>query len=245
MAQEGADIIAVDICGPATTTDFAVATPEDLEETVRQVEAQGRRIVHAVADVRDLDALDELVGRGVAEFGRLDIVVANAGVVTWGRFWELDPKVWQDVIDINLTGVFNTLRVAAPRMIEAGNGGSIIATSSVAGIKALPAQAPYVASKHGVVGIVKAAAIELAPYGIRVNSIHPWGVETPMGVMGPDAQRIFAEHPQYGVSMGQLILDPGASTVDDIANAALFLASDESRTITGVQLPVDHGATKV
>jgi NAD(P)-dependent dehydrogenase (short-subunit alcohol dehydrogenase family) len=200
--------------------------------------------VHAIADVRDLGALEAVVGAGVARFGRLDIVVANAGIVSWGRFWEMSPQRWRDMIDINLTGVYNTLRAAATAMIAAGNGGSIIATSSVAGIKSLPGEAHYSAAKHGVVGLVKAAAIELAPYRIRVNSIHPWGVRTPMAD-GTDMRKIFADNPSYVASMGQILFEPPISEPEDIANAVLFLASDESRTITGTQLTIDHGATKV
>ncbi|GAA0952112.1 mycofactocin-coupled SDR family oxidoreductase [Actinocorallia libanotica] len=245
LAEEGADLILTDLCASATETDYAAATPEELAETVALVEKLGRRVVHGIADVRDLDALEELVRRGVEELGRLDVVVANAGVVNWGRFWEMSPQRWQDMIDINLTGVFNTLRAAVPAMIAAGNGGSVIATSSVAGIKSLPGQSHYSAAKHGVVGFAKSAAIELAPYQIRVNTIHPWGVRTPMGEMGPEAQQIFTDHPSYGASMGQVLADPVFSEPEDIANLVLFLASDESRTITGAQLPIDHGATKV
>lgn len=245
MAREGADVILVDISAPPTETDYAAATADDLAETVRQVEALNRRAVWADADVRDLAALQEVVDRGVADLGRLDIVVANAGIVTWGRLWEMDPARWQDMIDINLTGVFNTVRAAVPAMIAADNGGSIILTSSVAGIKSLPGQAHYSAAKHGVVGLAKSAAIELAPYRIRVNTVHPWGVETPMGAMGADGQKIFADNPSYQAAMGQLLFDPPISQPQDIANAVLFLASDESRTITATQLTVDHGATKV
>jgi SDR family mycofactocin-dependent oxidoreductase len=245
MAREGADVILVDIAAPPTKTDYPPATAEDLAETVRQVEAVDRRAVWAQADVRDLSALQNVVDRGVSELGRLDVVVANAGIVTWGRFWEMDPARWQDMIDINLTGVFNTMRVAVPAMIAAENGGSIILTSSVAGIKSLPGQAHYSAAKHGVVGLAKAAAIELAPYRIRVNTVHPWGVETHMGVMGPEAQKVFADNPSYQAAMGQILFDPPISQPQDIANAVLFLASDESRTITATQLTVDHGATKI
>jgi len=245
LAEEGADLILVDVAAKPTETDYRAATPEELAETVAAVEKLDRRVVHAIADVRDLGALEALVARGVADLGRLDIVVANAGICTWGRFWEMSPQRWQDMIDINLTGVYNTLRAAAPAMIAAGHGGSIIAISSVAGIKSLPGQAHYSAAKHGVVGLVKTAAIELAPYRIRVNSVHPWGVRTPMGEMGEDGQRIFSDNPSYAASMGEILTDPPISEPEDIANAVLFLASDESRTITGTQLTVDHGATKV
>ncbi|GAB2842769.1 mycofactocin-coupled SDR family oxidoreductase [Actinocorallia aurea] len=245
LAEEGADLILTDLCASPTDTDYAAATPEELAETVAQVEKLGRRVVHAIADVRDLPALEALVARGVAELGRLDIVVAKAGIVTWGRFWEMTSQRWQDMIDINLTGVFNTLRAAAPAMIEAGNGGSIIATSSVAGIKSLPGQSHYSAAKHGVVGLAKSAAIELAPYRIRVNTIHPWGVRTPMGEMGVEGQQVFGDNPSYGAAMGQLLFKPNISEPEDIAETVLFLASDESRTVTAAQITVDHGATKI
>lgn len=245
LAEEGADVIVTDVCAPPTETDYPAATEADLAETVAAVEALDRRVVSVVADVRDLTAMEQVVARGVAELGRLDIVVANAGIVTWGRFWEMSPERWQDMIDINLTGVFNTLRAAAPAMIEAGNGGSIIATSSVAGIKSLPGQAHYSAAKHGVVGLVKSAAIELAPYRIRVNSLHPWGVDTAMGAMGADAEKVFADNPSYAAAMGQYLFDPPISTAEDMANVVLFLASDESRTMTGAQITPDHGASKI
>ena len=247
MAREGADVVLADLCAEATGTDYPPATPEDLAETVREVEALDRRAVWAQADVRDLPALQALVDRGIAELGRLDVVVANAGVSNWGRFWEMDLDRWQDMIDINLTGVFHTLRATVPAMIAAGNGGSIICTSSVAGIKSLPGQAHYAAAKHGVVGLAKAAAIELAPYRIRVNTVHPWGVSTPMALEGSGEghHKLLADNPSYAAAFGQYWFDPPISSPEDIANAVLFLASDESRTITGTQLTVDHGATKI
>jgi SDR family mycofactocin-dependent oxidoreductase len=245
FAEEGADVILLDICGVATPTDYPPATFGDLEATVKQVEALGGRVVWARCDVRDLDAVQEVVDRGVAEFGRLDIVVANAGVNSWGRFWEMSVSRWQDLIDVNLGGVFHTVRAAVPAMIAAGNGGSIICTSSVAGLKSLPGQAHYAAAKHGVVGFANAAAIELAPYSIRVNTVHPWGVNTPMGGLGEEGEKVFADNPSYMAVMGQYLFDPPISEPEDIANAVLFLASDEARTITGTQLTVDHGATKI
>lgn len=245
LAEEGADLILTDLCAEPTETDYPAATADDLAETVAMVEKLGRRVVHAIADVRDLAGQEALVREGVAELGRLDVVVANAGIVTWGRFWEMSPQRWQDMIDINLTGAYNTMRAAAPIMIAAGNGGSIIATSSVAGIKSLPGQAHYTAAKAGLVGLVKSAAIELAPYRIRVNSVHPWGVRTAMGEPGPEALKVMADNPSYGAAMGQILFDPSISEPEDIANAVLFLASEESRTVTGTQLTVDHGATKI
>jgi SDR family mycofactocin-dependent oxidoreductase len=246
MAQEGADVVLLDVCAAATRTDYPAATAEDLAETVRQVEALDRRVVWANADVRDLSALQAVVDRGVSELGRLDVVVANAGVSTWGRIWEMPTERWRDMIDINLTGVYHTLRATVPAMIEAGNGGSIICISSVAGIKALPGQAHYSAAKHGVVGLANSTAIELGPYRIRVNTVHPWGVSTPMALEGAEAhQKMFADNPSYMAAMGQYWFDPPISSPEDIANAVLFLASDDARTITGTQLTVDNGATKI
>lgn len=246
LAEEGADIIAIDVCASPTRTDYPAATPDDLAETVRLVEKADRRIVSAQVDVRDLNAVSDVVTSGVAQLGgRLDVVVANAGIVTWGRFWEMDIERWHSMIDINLTGVFHTLRAAVPHMIEAGNGGSIIATSSSAGIKSLPGQAHYSAAKHGVVGLVKSAAQELAPYRIRVNSLHPWAVSTPMGALGAEGEKVFADNPSYQNAMGQILFDPPATDAEDIAKSVLFLASDDSRTITAAQFTVDHGSTRI
>jgi SDR family mycofactocin-dependent oxidoreductase len=244
LAAEGADIIAIDICAPAAKTGYPSATADDLEETVRAVEAIDRRVIHRIADVRDQSALDEVVAAGVEELGRLDVVVANAGISTWGRFWEMDDERWQSMIDINLTGVWRTMRAAAPAMIEAGNGGSIITISSVAGLKSLPGQSHYSAAKHGVVGLTKAAAIELAEHRIRVNSIHPWGVESPM-TEDVELPPFLERFPSYLASFGSILPEPMPAAPSDISDAVVFLASDMSRTITGTQLTVDLGATKV
>jgi SDR family mycofactocin-dependent oxidoreductase len=245
LAAEGADIIAVDICGEAAPVDYPTATPADLEETVRLVEDLGRRIVARQADVRSSAALAAAVTEGVAELGSVDIVVANAGIVSWSRFWEMPDDVWQDMIDINLTGVFNTLKAAAPTMIEQGRGGAIVITSSVSGIKSLPAQAHYAAAKHGVVGLMKTAAIELAPFDIRVNAVHPWGVDTPMGGLTGTVERLLAENPSYAASFGQLLNDPPIAQPSDISEAVLYLVGPSGRLVTGISLPVDAGATKV
>jgi NAD(P)-dependent dehydrogenase (short-subunit alcohol dehydrogenase family) len=171
-------------------------------------------------------------------------VVANAGVGNWGRFWELTDRQWRDVIDINLTGVFNTLKAAAPILIEQGDGGSIVVVSSVAGLKAVPGQAHYAASKHAITGLTKNAAIELAPFGIRVNSLHPWGIDTAMG-SDSWAMPLIVANPSYAASYAQILTEPRACQPEDIAAAGAWLASDEARTVTGTQLSVDHGATKV
>ena len=180
LAEEGADIIAVDICRNYDTVSYGMSTEADLAQTVKDVEALDRRIVATRADVRDAAALKAAVDDGVAQLGRLDIVCANAGICTVQAWDEVTPAVWQDTLDTNLTGVWNTMVACAPHLIAAG-GGSIICTSSTAGIKGLPYFAPYVAAKHGVVGIARTMANELARHQIRVNTVHPTGVDTPMG----------------------------------------------------------------
>jgi SDR family mycofactocin-dependent oxidoreductase len=243
LASEGADIIAMDACERVANVGYPTATPEDLAETVEQVEALDRRILAHRADVRDGDAMARIAAEGTAMFGSLDIVVANAGVSNWGRVWEMSVEHWQTMIDINLTGVWNTIRVTVPIMIEQNRGGSIIITSSVAGIKSLPGQAHYSAAKHGVVGLAKSAAIELAPYNIRVNTIHPWGVETAM-TLDPEVESLLAANPHYMGSFGAM-LEPAMAQPDDISSAVLYLASDMSKFVTATQLTVDAGATKV
>jgi SDR family mycofactocin-dependent oxidoreductase len=246
LAREGASIIAIDIAGPAAAANtYPAPTEADLKETVRLVEAEGARIIGRVADVRDGDALGQVLGAGVAELGgRLDVVVANAGISNWGRFWEMPDDQWETMVDINLTGVWRTMKAAVPHMLSAGNGGSIITVSSVAGIKSLPGQAHYSAAKHGVVGLTKSAAIELGEYGIRVNSIHPWGVATPMAE-DPTLGTMLTEHPAYAMSYGSVLPQLPLADPDDISDAVVWLASDLSRTVTGTQLTLDMGATKV
>lgn len=245
LAAEGADIIAVDICAEAAPVEYATATPADLEETVRLVEAQDRRIFARSADVRSSVDLAAVVADGVAELGSVDIVVANAGIVSWSRLWEMPDKVWQDMIDINLTGVFNTLKAAVPTMIEQGLGGAIVIISSVAGIKSLPGQAHYSSAKHGVVGLMKSAAIELAPFDIRVNTVHPWGVATDMGEITASTERLLTENPSYSAAFGQLLNNPPMAQPHDISEAVLYLVGPSGRLVTGISLPVDAGATRV
>jgi len=241
LAEEGADIIAVDICEDIASVGYGLATEADLAETVKAVEALDRRIFARKADVRDLQGLKAAVDAGVAELGKLDIVSANAGICTVQTWDEVTPAVWQDTLNTNLTGVWNTMVVAAPHLIANG-GGSIICTSSTAGIKGLPFLAPYVAAKHGVVGIARSMANELAQHKIRVNTVHPTGVQTPMvaGLGGLDA--ILGRDPQLGpIFMNTLpieIVEPV-----DISNAVLFLASDEARYVTGLEFTVDAGNT--
>ena len=244
LAREGADIVALDLCGEAVPVGYPVATPDDLAETERLVEQTGRRIVACRGDVRIQGDLDTAVAAAVDQLGGLDIVVANAGVVTWDRFWEMPEAKWQAMLDINLSGVWRTFKASAPVLIEQGRGGSMIAISSVAGLKSLPAQSHYSAAKHGMVGLTKAAAIELGPFRIRVNSIHPWGVDTPMA-HDPAVTQLLAEHPTYMASYGSILPEPQLADPSDVSEAVVWLASNASRAVTGIQLPVDMGATTV
>jgi SDR family mycofactocin-dependent oxidoreductase len=241
LAEEGAHIIAVDICRNYDTVSYGMSTEADLAQTVKAVEALDRRIIATRADVRDAAALKAAVGECVAQLGRLDIVCANAGICTVQAWEEVTPAVWQDTLDTNLTGVWNTMVACAPHLIAAG-GGSIICTSSTAGIKGLPYLAPYVAAKHGVVGIARTMANELARHQIRVNTVHPTGVDTPMGTGLGGLNPLIERDPNLGpIYMNTLPVE----MVDarDISNAVLFLASDEARYVTGLEFTVDAGNT--
>ena len=241
LAEEGADIIAVDICRDYDTVPYSMSTPAELAETVTAVEALDRRIVASQADVRDAAALKAAVDDGVAQLGRLNIVCANAGICTVQAWDKVTPEVWQDTLDTNLTGVWNTIAVSAPHLITAG-GGSIICTSSTAGIKGLPFLAPYVAAKHGVVGIAKTMANELAGHGIRVNTVHPTGVQTPMGDGLGGLETLIERDPNIGpIFMNTLPVQ--SVEARDVSNAVLFLASDEARYVTGLEFTVDAGST--
>jgi SDR family mycofactocin-dependent oxidoreductase len=247
LAQEGADIIALDICADVETVSQPGPTEADLAETVAQVEALDRRIVSRVADVRDLAALQEVVAAGLSEFGRIDILAANAGIGSFGSAWELDEAQWQAVIDVNLTGVWKSTKAVIPQMLEQGSG-SIVLTSSTAGLAALPNLAHYTAAKHGVVGLMRTLAIELAPHNIRCNSVHPTTVSTPM-VHNPDTYALFMGGKQ-GATREEAI--PAFTSLNalpvpwveavDISNAVLYLASDEARYVTGTTHVVDAGS---
>jgi SDR family mycofactocin-dependent oxidoreductase len=228
----------------ASGADIVVTDMSDLDATAAAVEGLQRRVVARDADVRDQGSIDAAVGDGVAELGGLDIVVANAGISNWSRFWEMPEEQWQTMLEINLGGVWRTFKAAAPVLIEQARGGSMVAISSVAGLKALPGQAHYSAAKHGVVGLVCSAAVELGPYGVRVNSVHPWGVNTRLA-QDPAVATILADNPTYAGSFGSILPSPTLAEPEDVANAVVWLASDAARCVTGIQLPVDMGATKV
>lgn len=248
FAEEGAAVVVLDHAAPIDTVPYPLATPEDLEETVRLAEKHGNGVLGVRADVRDLAALEAARNAALDRFGRIDVVLAHAGVGSFGPAWELGEQQWQDVIDVNLTGTWKTVRAAVPSMIERGAGGSIILTSSVAGLVALPNLAHYTASKHGVTGLMRALAAELAPHRIRVNSLHTTTVDTPMidnpptlqafapGV--PDPDRAAASEAMKGLNALPV---PWVEAVD-ASNAALWLASDEARYVTGTTLSVDAGA---
>jgi len=247
LAQEGADIIAVDVCRQAATVSYPLATPDDLAETASQVKAVDRQIVSAEVDVRDVAALRSAVDEGVAQLGRIDIVVANAGIMGLTN----DPNADQDllfreVIDINLVGVWNTVTAAAPRMIADERGGSIVLMSSTQGLSGRGGNGTgwltdYSAAKHGVVGLMRSFSHWLAPHNIRVNSIHPTGIATEMTV-NETIDSILTANPGLAEAFSNLMPVPMIEPID-VSNAIAWLVSDEARYVTGVTLPVDAGFT--
>lgn len=249
LAQEGADIIAVDVCNPIVeNTTIPASTPEDLAETADLVKRHNRRIFTAEADVRDYDALKAAVDAGVDQLGRLDIIVANAGTGNGGATLDKTSEHdWQEMIDVNLSGVWKSVKAAVPLLIAGGNGGSIVLTSSVGGMKAYPHCGNYVAAKHGVVGLMRSFAVELGQHMIRINSVHPTHVRTPMlhnegtfKMFRPDLENPDPDDMAPICQLFHTLPIPWVEA-EDISNAVLFLASDESRYITGVTLPVDAG----
>jgi SDR family mycofactocin-dependent oxidoreductase len=254
LASEGADVVAIDVCGPISDTiTYPAATSEDLAETVREVEATGRKVLAREVDIRDLAAQQQVVADALEQFGRLDIVVANAGVLSWGRMFEMSEEQWDSVIDVNLNGTWRTVRATVPAMIEAGNGGSIIIVSSSAGLKATPGNSHYAASKHGLVAITNSLALEVGEFGIRVNSIHPYSIGTPM--VEPEAMmEIFGKYPTYIHSFSPMPYHPvnhdGKKGLqefmapEEVSDVVTWLAGDGSRTISGSQIAVDRGTMK-
>lgn len=250
LAEEGADIIAVDICGAVSSnTQIEPATSDDLAETADLVKQLNRRIVTAEVDVRDFDALEAAVNSGVEQLGRLDIVCANAGIGNGGQTLDRTSEAdWTDMIDVNLSGVWKTVKAAVPHIISQGQGGSIILTSSVGGLKAYPHTGHYIAAKHGVVGLMRTFAVELGAHSIRVNSVHPTNVNTPL-FMNEGTMKLF--RPDLGnpgpedlavAAKFMHVLPVGWVEPVDISNAVLFLASDESRYVTGLTMTIDAGS---
>jgi (+)-trans-carveol dehydrogenase len=249
MAEEGAEIIAIDVCRSIEGVPIPLSTGDDLAETAAMVEGLGRAIHTAEADVRDYEALAAAVDDGVERLGRLDVVVANAGIGNGGvTLDQVDERDWTDMIDVNLAGVWKTVKAGVPHVLAGGHGGSIALISSVGGLKAYPMMGAYVAAKHGVVGLMRAFAVELGEHSIRVNSVHPTNVSTPM-FMNDDTMRGFRPDldnptPDDVAEIAKLmhVLPIGWVDPDDVASAVLYLASDEARYVTGVALPVDGGS---
>ncbi|MFZ2178101.1 MAG: mycofactocin-coupled SDR family oxidoreductase [Rhodococcus sp. (in: high G+C Gram-positive bacteria)] len=239
FAREGADIIAVDACTDFASTAYPGATQDDLAETVRLVEATGRRIIASVADVRDFDALAQALADGIAQLGRLDVVIANAGICSGALSWEITAEQWQETVDINLTGTFHTAKAAIPYLIAQGEGGAIVFISSVSGLKGTPFTGHYVATKHGVTGLAKTMANELGEHKIRVNTVHPAGVDTGMKVS--DLHPLIA---RFASTLGPIYMNSLPYTIaqpEEIAAVVAWVCSDEAKYITGAQIPVDLG----
>ncbi|WP_067668477.1 mycofactocin-coupled SDR family oxidoreductase [Nocardia miyunensis] len=239
LAEEGADLILVDICRSLPEIEYPLSAPEDLAETARLVGKFGRHAITAIVDVRDAAALASVVDDGVAELGGLDAAVANAGVLTAATWDGTTPDHWRTVIDVNLIGAWNTCAAALPHLV--GHGGSLVNISSAAGIKGTPLHTPYTASKHAVVGMSKALANELAAQSIRVNTVHPTGVQTgmnPASLFGLLSEKRPDLAPLFGNAMPVPMID-----AVDVSNAVLYLISDESRYVTGMEFKVDAGVT--
>ena len=239
--------MAIDVSSDIATVDYPLATEEELLDTGRLVEKAGRRALTMQADVRHQAALDAVVAAALAEFGRIDVAVANAGIASFGPTWELSEDTWQDVIDVNLTGVWHTAKAVIPSMLEAGRGGSLIFISSVAGLKGIPNVGHYATAKHGLVGLMRTLAIELAPGWIRVNTIHPTNVATPMihndttfAAFRPDIDHPTEEDVVAACTDMNLLAVPWVEP-SDVSNAVVWLASDDARFVTGATLPVDAG----
>ena len=246
LAADGADIIAIDRCSDIESIPYSLATKADLDETVAAIEALGRRVVPVVADVRDLDQLRGAVQIGIEQLGDVDIVVANAGVVAIGKTDPLDQQLYRDIVDTNLNGVWHTIVATVPSIIRKGRGGSIVLISSAQGLvgrggDGSAAMFAYAAAKHGVVGLMRSAANAYAEHSIRVNSVHPTGVATPM-IMNEFTLTRMRENPNGSALSANLLPVPYVES-EDVTNAVLWLTSSKARNVTGVTLPIDAGHT--
>lgn len=244
MAREGAEIVAIDICEQVETVPYGMATRSDLDETVAEVEALDRRALARQVDARHQDQLDAVVADAVAEFGGIDVVAINHGIWTRGTLWELSEQTWQDMVDTNLTAVWKTLKAVAPHLVERRRG-SVIITASVNGVEAQAGSAHYTAAKHGALGLMKAAALEFAPYGVRVNAILPGFVDTAMtdwqGAWDMTSGHEGGTRAEHEVAARHWHAFGGLIDAAEISGAVVFLASDEASRITGVEMPVDSG----
>jgi SDR family mycofactocin-dependent oxidoreductase len=247
FAEEGADIIAFDLCDQMDNVPYPMSTPEDLDETVNLVEKTGRRIVAEQGDVRDFERLQTAVTNGVAELGRLDFVLANAGILPMTADDTQPISAFDDAVAVMLNGVYYTIEAALPALLAHGDGGAIVITSSVAGLSGMHARfsqkshggAGYLAAKHGVVGLMRGYANMLAEKGIRVNTVHPTGLNSPM-IVNPQVEQLLAEKPEFASAFENLLPVP-LIEADDISEAMLYLCGPSGRYITGVTLPVDAG----
>jgi SDR family mycofactocin-dependent oxidoreductase len=247
FAEEGADVVALDICEQIDSVEYALSTPDDLAETVKLVEELDRRIIARQADVRDRAAVQAVVDEGLAEFGRIDFVIANAGICAVTGEQGQEARAWTDSIDVLLSGVYYTIEAALPSMVERNEGGAIVITSSTAGLRGMgrglhgtgPGLFGYTAAKHGVVGLMRLYANALAPHSIRVNTVHPTGVNTPM-IVNEQFTRFAADNPQVADAL-QNALPVELIEPADVSNAVVWLCTDEARYITGTTLPVDAG----
>jgi SDR family mycofactocin-dependent oxidoreductase len=245
-AAQGADVIIVDIADQISTVPYKMATYADLDDTVKEVDSLGQRALAITADVRSQQQLDDAVRTGIAEFGKIDILIANAGIWTQAPFWELTDEQWDEMIGVNLTGVWKSAKAVAPHMIDRQSG-SIVITSSVNGLEPGMNYSHYVSAKHGVIGLMRNIALELAPYGIRCNAISPGAIKTPM-TDHQGAWDMFAGHEggtEADMMEGGYFFHAlkGATFLPAqvIADTALYLNSDLATAVTGVTIPVDAG----
>jgi (+)-trans-carveol dehydrogenase len=247
LAEEGADIIGLDVCEQISSAPYKGATEQDLAETVRLVQELGRRIVATKADVRDYDQVEVALAKGLAAFGHVDFVIANAGIFAAGKFWEIEPEAWREMIDINLTGVWHTVRAAARPMIARNRGGAIVITGSTESLKGMANTASYAAAKHGLTGLMRSMANDLGEFGIRVNTVNPTCVSTDM-IHNRTVYELFKPgstdptQPEVTDSFAATnILPVPWIEPRDVSRAIVWLLSDDARYVTGVALPVDAG----
>jgi SDR family mycofactocin-dependent oxidoreductase len=239
LAAEGADILAIDVCASIPTVTYEGTDPDDLAETVRAVKDLGRRIVPFEVDTRDFATLSAAVDQGVAELGRLDVVVANAGICSYGLLWELTDEQFRTMIDVNVIGTWHTFKATIPTLIRQGDGGSIIATSSVGGIRGMPWLGHYVASKHAISGMAKTLANELGQHNIRVMILVPNAVDTPMGT-----DQTLVASVQGDPALGSIFMNALPATLTEpevVAAAVAFIASEDGRYMTGSEVVIDLG----
>jgi SDR family mycofactocin-dependent oxidoreductase len=248
LATAGADIVLIDACAPIPTADYPMPTTEDLARTAKDIEQLDRRVIARQVDIRDQTGLDAVVTDALDALGGIDIVCANASIVSIGRTWEITEEQWQQTLDVDLTGTWRTVKAVVPSMIEHGNGGSIIMTASVAGTRGMQHLGAYVAAKHGVMGLMKTMANELGEYGIRVNAVQPGVIRTPIVAENNALLRLF--RPDLAIPSMQ-DAEAGFRSInslpvawlepEDVSGAVLFLASDAARHVTGITIPVDAG----